>query len=159
MPHRRLLLCLLAAAAPAAQAANAEADRALVAVQTLLDAWREADPAKAGTVLHPEFRELTLHETDGKWNLSPVTRAKLLDVMGRIEPGAWDDKLIGPTVSVDGPIAVVWSRYRFRTPHTENGVLYDDAHCGIETFQLYKLDGEWKILNFADTHADCAPGG
>lgn len=133
----------------------AEDPAVLATVQQLLDAWREADVAKAGAVLHSDFREVTLHETEGDWRFSPVTRERLLGAMGSIQPGDWDDRLIEPQVHVDGPIAVVWSRYRFRTPYTENGVFHDEAHCGIETFQLYRIDGAWKIVNFADTHMAC----
>lgn len=140
-------------------AAEAEA---LATVQTLLDAWREADVRKAERVLHADFREVTLHApengatADGRgWSFTPVSRERLLQAMGGIEPGAWDDRLIDPVVHVDGPIAVVWSRYRFRTPYTENGVFHDDAHCGVETFQLYRFGEGWKIVNFADTHGKC----
>jgi len=29
--------------------------------------------------------------------------------------------------------------------------------CGIETFQLYKMGSDWKIVNFADTHSEDCP--
>lgn len=144
-----LLLC--ATAAPDDSAA------ALGAVDELLDAWREADVAKADRVLHRDFREMTMHEQEGGgWSVTPVARQRLLDAMANVKPGAWDDHLIDPTVHVDGTIAVVWSRYRFRTPYTESGVFHDEAHCGIATFQLYFDDGRWQIVHFADTHAACA---
>ena len=124
-------------------------------VQTVLDAWREADGAKLDSVLHHDFREVTLHLRDGKWEFAVEERDKLVGTMARIAKGEWDDRLIDPQVTLDGQIAVVWSHYRFTVHYVENGVAHAPAHCGIETFQLYRTDAGWKIVNFADTHADC----
>jgi hypothetical protein len=33
-------------------------------------------------------------------------------------------------------------------------VAHAPMHCGIETFQLYRAESGWKVVNFADTHAD-----
>jgi len=132
-----------------------ESGAALAAVNTLLDAWREADVDKAASVLHADFRELTYHASADGWNFTPVARERLLGAMASLKPGEWDDRLLDPTVHVDGPIAVVWSRYRFRTPYTEDGVFHDAAHCGVETFQLYRFPEGWRIVNFADTHGEC----
>lgn len=129
----------------------------LAAVQTLLDGWREADAAKLEAALHRDFREVTLHLVDGKWDFAVVDRASLVGLMGKIEKGSWDDRLVAPVVHVDGPIAVVWSHYRFTVHYVENGVAHDPAHCGVETFQLYRGDSGWKIVNFADTHSDECP--
>ncbi|MEO8460609.1 MAG: nuclear transport factor 2 family protein [Dokdonella sp.] len=154
-----LFLTAVGAHAPSAAATDSGSEsRAVIAtVQTLLDSWREADAKKAASVLHPQFREVTLHLDNGEWKFFAVTREQLLAPLDRIGKGDWDDTLIDPKVEVDGPIANLWSHYRFRTPFTENGVFHDDAHCGIETFQLYKIDGRWLIVNFADTHVNGCP--
>jgi hypothetical protein len=152
-----LATCLLLAAvsaAPDAETGDAEQKAVLATVQLVLDGWRAGDPSKLETALHPEFREVTLHLFDKKWEFASVTRDKLIGITSKVH---WDDVLLDPVVHVDGNIAVVWSHYRFRTPYTENGVFHDDAHCGIETFQLYKTDAGWKIVNFADTHIDGCP--
>jgi len=138
-----------------AEPAATDEKEVLAVVQTLLDGWREADAAKLETALHKDFREVTLHLIDGVWDFAAVDRARLVGMMSKISKGAWDDRLIDPVVHVDGPIAVVWSRYRFTVHFTENGVAHDPSHCGIETFQLYRTDGRWQIVNFADSHADC----
>ena len=46
-------------------------------VQLLLDGWREADAAKVERALHPQFREVTLHLSDGEWKLSVVERGAM----------------------------------------------------------------------------------
>src|SRR5258705_233424 len=147
IPHAFAGCVLLLAAAGSAAAGGSEKEAVLATVQTLLDGWREADPAKVETALHPEFREVTLHLLDGEWTFAAVSRATLVGTVGKIQKGSWDDRLIDPQVHVDGPIAVVWSRYKFTVRYTENGVDHAPAHCGVETFQLYRMNAVWKIVN------------
>lgn len=150
---------LLCAIAIHAQAAPPPEEHAVLAtVQALLDGWRDADASKLEQALHKDFREVTLHLQDGKWNFATVDRGTLVGLMAKIPKGAWDDVLVRPEVHVDGPIAVVWSRYRFTVRYTEDGVDHAPAHCGIETFQLYRDESVWKIVNFADTHSESCPG-
>jgi hypothetical protein len=120
MPGRNIIVFLLAVAAsmasfPVTATGTADGDREAVlqTVHMLLDGWREADASKLEVALHPDFREVTLHLQDGKWNFAVEERDRLIKTMGRISKGAWDDQLIDPQIHVDGPIAVVWSHYKF----------------------------------------------
>lgn len=45
-----------------------------------------------------------------------------------------------PTVLVRGHIAVVWTPYEFWLDGKR-------SHCGIDTFDLLKLDGRWRVAN------------
>lgn len=56
------------------------------------------------------------------------------------------------------PIAIVWSPYKFTVRYVEDAVKHEASHCGIETFQLYRTDSGWQIINFADTHSDACSG-
>lgn len=139
---------------PAMAEQESEKNAVLATVQSLLDGWREADAAKLEASLHPDFREVTMHLQDKGWTFAVENRETLIKAMARIAKGAWDAQLIDPQVQVDGPIAVVWSHYKFTVRYEENGVVHAPIHCGIETFQLYRTDAGWKIVNFADTHSD-----
>ncbi len=46
-----------------------------------------------------------------------------------------------PTVLIRGPIAVIWGEYEF----TIDGAF---SHCGVDSIDAVKVDGEWKIANF-----------
>jgi hypothetical protein len=46
-----------------------------------------------------------------------------------------------PTVLIRGPIAVVWGEYEFWI----DGKF---SHCGVDSVDLVKVNGEWKIANF-----------
>ena len=164
MPGRDTTLVLILVTAflmsflvPTMASVDADRETVLKTVRILLDGWREADAAKVDAALHPDFREVTLHLQDGKWNFAVVDRDRLIKTVARIEKGTWDDQLVDPQVHVDGPIAVVWSHYKFTVRYTENGVTHAPVHCGVETFQLYRTESAWKIVNFADTHSDNCP--
>lgn len=45
-----------------------------------------------------------------------------------------------PTILIRGPMAVLWGEYDFRI----DGVF---SHCGIDSADLAKIEGEWKIVN------------
>lgn len=48
------------------------------------------------------------------------------------------------TIKVDGPMANVWTPYSFYL----NG---EFSHCGVNNFQLFRENGEWKIIFLIDT--------
>ena len=60
--------------------------------------------------------------------------------------GTTEDKLVerwtgDPIVMLRGPIAVVWGEYEFLI----NG---DFSHCGVDSIDLVKVNGDWKIANW-----------
>ena len=54
----------------------------------------------------------------------------------------WIERWTGdPTVMIRGPIAVVWGEYEFLVDG-------DFSHCGVDSIDLVKVDGDWKIANW-----------
>lgn len=62
-----------------------------------------------------------------------------------------DEKLLSVTVHQSDNLAVVWTPYAF---YLDNQL----SHCGVNSFQLIKLQDQWKIQYLIDnTHSgDCA---
>jgi hypothetical protein len=58
----------------------------------------------------------------------------------RAEGPALRERYWSPTVLVRGPIAVVWAPYEF----WQDG---KTSHCGVDVFDLVKIDGEWRVSN------------
>ncbi|OUS00813.1 3-methyl-2-oxobutanoate hydroxymethyltransferase [Flavobacteriales bacterium 33_180_T64] len=59
------------------------------------------------------------------------------------------EELLGLTIQIDGDMAHVWTPYEF---------WFDNnfSHCGVNSFQLFKDDGNWKIIYLIDTRRrDC----
>lgn len=63
----------------------------------------------------------------------------------------FQEKIHGYEVKTDGAMAHVWTPYSFFV----NGKL---SHCGVNSFQLYKEHGVWKIISIVDTrrNENCA---
>lgn len=64
--------------------------------------------------------------------------------VGSMPKGAADERISFETVKIDGALAIAWTPYNF----------YFDgkfSHCGVNSFQLVRLSGEWKIQYLIDT--------
>lgn len=56
----------------------------------------------------------------------------------------FEEKLLDFSIQVDGNMANAWTPYEF---------WYQEkfSHCGVNSFQLIKVDNEWKIIYLVDT--------
>ncbi len=64
--------------------------------------------------------------------------------IAKLPKGAADEQIVFDVIRIDGPLAIVWTPYKFYY----NGSF---SHCGVNSFQLVKLNGEWKIQYIIDT--------
>ncbi len=58
--------------------------------------------------------------------------------------GSLDEQIVFDVIRIDGPLAIVWTPYNFYY----NGKF---IHCGVNSFQLVKINNEWKIQYLIDT--------
>lgn len=56
----------------------------------------------------------------------------------------FEEKLLDYVIKVDGNMANVWTPYEFWF----NG---EFSHCGVNSFQLFNDNGQWKIIYLIDT--------
>ncbi len=56
----------------------------------------------------------------------------------------FEEKLLDFSIQVDGKMANAWTPYEFWYQG-------NFSHCGVNSFQMIKEDGEWKILYLVDT--------
>lgn len=135
------MLSLLALAASATAA-----DRA--AIMLPIDATFAAIAAHDGQALLAQTwgqggATIAAEREDGTRSLRQLSWAQFADAM---KPGAemHEEKLGDTILRVDGDIAMAWGRYTFRI----DGKVH---HCGMDHFQLARVDGLWKITNLAWT--------
>ncbi len=57
---------------------------------------------------------------------------------------AADERITFSAIKIDADLASVWTPYQFYF----NGKF---SHCGVNSFQLVRLNGEWKIQYLIDT--------
>jgi Putative lumazine-binding len=64
--------------------------------------------------------------------------------IAKVEKDALDERITFKAVEFDGALASVWTPYQFYFKG-------QFAHCGANSFQLVKLNGDWKIQYLIDT--------
>ena len=131
-------------------AANtAEAEAAVQLAESALASLSARDTASLRGMFHESGRLVSLSD-------DPATPARVtqleqfLSGLGEEGPVLLE-RMWDPTVHVDGRLATVWTPYDF----------YRDgefSHCGIDVFQLARVDERWQILSITYTvHRDgCA---
>ncbi|MEZ4797697.1 MAG: nuclear transport factor 2 family protein [Flavobacteriaceae bacterium] len=70
--------------------------------------------------------------------------AFLMSIVSIPKDQKFEEKLLDFKIQIDGEMANAWTPYEF---------WFNDkfSHCGVNSFQLVKLDGAWKIIYLIDT--------
>ena len=117
-------------------------DRAAIleTVQKFFDSIELRDRQLLESILVPNSLNISARELDdGEAQFNVMSYDEVVTALTR--PGrnakerSWDE-----TVLIQGNIAVVWTPYDF---HVDG----EFSHCGIDSFQLIKQDGQWLISN------------
>jgi len=67
-----------------------------------------------------------------------------VDFVSSQKKGAADERIEFEMIKIDGPLASVWTPYKF---YFEGKF----RHCGVNSFQLVRINGHWKIQYLIDT--------
>lgn len=89
---------------------------------------------------------------DGNIVVSNEKISEFADFVAHVKKDSADERIRFETIKIDGPLAMAWTPYRFYY----NGKF---SHCGVNSFQLVKLNGNWKIQYILDTRrrTGCLP--
>lgn len=139
-----LLAFLIVCASFQTHAQNSDADIRKVII-TLFDGMRNADSAAVAGVFSSDCTMQTI-ATDkaGKALVKTEQVSRFVSSIAKQKPGVIDEQIVFETIKIDGPLAIVWTPYRF----IYNG---NFSHSGVNMFCLVNLDGEWKIQYLIDT--------
>lgn len=125
-------------------------DSVKAAVNRLFAAMRSSD----GDSLKAAFTDSAILQTiytdkDGRAMVHSYPVAEFASAVAHLPTGSADERVVFDVIRFDGPLAIVWASYRFYY----NGKF---THCGIDSFQLMRVNGVWKILYIVDTRRkDC----
>jgi hypothetical protein len=64
--------------------------------------------------------------------------------VGRPHKEVWDERIKFDGIKIDGPMAAAWTPYEFY-------VNDNFSHCGVDAYNLARINGEWKIIYLVDT--------
>ena len=137
------LAALLAFSAPASAAPTDERRAVLATVQEFFDALAAKDEKRLMATVVPDGRISAQRTRDGKVQLRTQGWAEWSKSVAQTKE-TLEEHMHDPKVRVSGSIASVWTYYTFR----RNGAF---SHCGIDNFDMAKLDGRWRIVNISYT--------
>jgi len=114
-------------------------------INSFFDGMRNADSAAVALVFSSESIMQTIAtDKSGKTIVRPEAVSDFTSFVGKQAKGAADEQIVFETIKVDGPLAFVWTPYRF----IYNGKY---SHSGVNVFCLVKQEGQWKIQYLIDT--------
>jgi hypothetical protein len=120
-------------------------DSVRAAVNELFIAMKNSDGAR----LRASFADSALLQTivtnkEGKTVVRNESIEEFAESIARLPKGAADERIRFDIVKIDGPLAIVWAPYSFYFKEKF-------SHCGVDSFQLLRSGGVWKILYIVDT--------
>ena len=139
-----LLLLSTVITGSAAYAQNAE-DSIKTVINMMFTGMKNSD-----TVLVKScFTETAVLQTfgkdkEGKTIITTDSPSDFAKFIATIPAGAADEQIVFKDLKIDGPMAAVWTPFKLYF----NGKFYS---CGVNSFQLVRLNNEWKIQYILDT--------
>ena len=125
-------------------AAQTTEDSVKAAVNHLFVAMKAADAAALQNTFTDSAILQTIVTKDGKPTVETEAVQSFAMSISKVEKGDADERIAFDVVKVDGDLALVWAPYQFYW----KGVF---SHCGVDSFQLVRSNGEWKIQYLIDT--------
>ena len=115
-------------------------------IETFFEGFHKGDTLLMKSTMLDKFTTQTAFKNrEGKDVLVTENSSKLIKAIAeRPESQKWDERLLDFKIQIDGNMANVWTPYEFWF----NG---NFSHCGVNSFQLFKDNGIWKIIYLIDT--------
>ncbi len=133
--------------------AQSAEDSVKTTINNLFAAMKNADQSLFKTVFSDNAILQTIsRDKEGKTVVTSESIQEFGDFIGKLKKDSADERISFETIKIDGPLAIAWTPYNFYF----NGKF---SHCGVNSFQLVRLNGEWKIQYIIDTRrrAGCKP--
>ncbi|RYE72758.1 MAG: nuclear transport factor 2 family protein [Oxalobacteraceae bacterium] len=114
-------------------------------INTMFAAMKNGDAASFKSVFAEKVVMQTISRTkEGNTVVRDENVNEFAEVVGKMKKDSADERISFETIRIDGPLAIVWTPYNF----FHNGAF---SHCGVNSFQLVRFDGVWKIQYLIDT--------
>ena len=142
----RILLLCLCLSTTTMFAQNDETAKVKAAIDTFFEGFHKGDTTLMKTVMYGKFTTQTaFKDQNGNDVLRSGESTDLVKAIGnRPADQKWDERLLDYVIKVDNNMANAWTPYEF----WRNG---EFSHCGVNSFQLFNDNGQWKIIYLIDT--------
>ena len=128
----------------AAKAQTAE-DSVKAAVNNLFTAMKNSDSILLRTCFTGNsILQTIVKNKEGNIVVKDESLNEFLISVSSQPKGSLDEQIVFDMLRIDGPLAITWTPYNFYY----NGKF---IHCGVNSFQLVRINNEWKIQYLIDT--------
>jgi len=125
--------------------AQTSGDSVKAVVKQLFDGMKNSDASMIrGAFADSAILQSIGRNKEGKMIIQNENIDEFAKSISELKKGAADEQIIFESIKIDGPLAIVWAPYKF----------YFDgkfSHCGVDSFQLVFINGNWKIQYLIDT--------
>lgn len=125
-------------------------------INSLFNGMRQADMAMIRASFAPGgILQSIGNNKDGKVVVRSEPLDSFIHFVGLPHTEIYDEQIVFESIKIDGVLASVWTPYKFYV-----GKKF--SHCGVDAYQMVKLNGVWKIQYLIDTRSkqgcDTLPG-
>lgn len=147
MKHFLLLIAviLLLTVPESANAQTQDVKDVQATIEQLFDGMRASDSAMVADAFTKDaIMKRVATNQNGEVMVNTGNLAAFLNAIGSPKNEIWDERIGSYDINIDGNLATVWTPFEFY-----RGDAF--SHCGVNSFQLVKKDGDWKIFFIVDT--------
>lgn len=142
---KKIIIASLVFLIASSASAQTAADSVKQVVNQLFTAMKTSD----AQLLQQCFADSAVLQTiavnkEGKTIVRNESVAAFAASISKAPVGALDERIEFDMVKTDAALAIVWTPYQFYL----NG---NFSHCGVNSFQLVRFNGQWKIQYLIDT--------
>ena len=119
-------------------------------VDLVFEGMLMADSSMVSSAFTKDALLQTVYETEADKSPRSGSLPQFLHMVSQAKEGFWIEKTVSRKILVNESLAHVWMEYEF--------YLGDQfLHCGVNSFQLVKIEGKWKIIYLCDNRQEkCA---
>jgi hypothetical protein len=141
---KKLLCIFLCVNAIISANAQSSKDSVVATVNRFFEGMKNADTFVLKSTLASNAILQTIRDEREKTSVEDEKVAEFIGFVSQLKVGDADEQIKIGTVNVDGSLATVWTPYKF---------FYKGkfSHCGVNSFQLVRIDQQWKIQYIIDT--------
>lgn len=126
------------------QAQTAE-DSVKAVINKLFDGMRNVNAESLKDVFADSaILQTTKRKSDGSFYVQNDAAKGFIESISKSKKDSLDERITFESIKIDGPLAAVWTPYKFYYAG-------NFSHCGVNSFQLVRINGHWKIQYLIDT--------
>jgi hypothetical protein len=124
--------------------AQSAEDSVKAVINNMFTAMKNGDSASLMKCFQDAAILQTIAEKDGKISVVTEQLKEFAAFVATQKKGDADERITFDIVRTDGPLAIAWTPYQFYYKG-------QFSHCGVDSYQLVRINGAWKIQYLIDT--------